>query len=279
MSDATLYYIDINEYYADQFGLDYGGDFVVTGNFFGVPLVINGDEDTTFDEVRSDLAEEFGALEGSFNIVRYGRSLQGRKLSDVVAAGFPSTVDFVVVVRGGGKRGRNGGAVAGTWEEKVSAINESIVTETMLAATPALDVGPLTARVMAEMRRIELDMSSPEGGPELALTNVLMACSGEQLKQMMTACDSSHVETRLKDNARFAFFGTDATISNVRKGCEKLSTIMKLQYQFLLMHVFGDRGNGQMSWDKYKTVLLRAIEHKAREEVMIPARLFAGLQI
>jgi hypothetical protein len=133
---------------------------------------------------------------------------------------------------------------------------------------------------MAEMRQIELDMTNQEGGgPEVAFTNVLVACSSDQLKQMMAACDSTSVETRWKDCSRFAFFDTDTSISNVKKGCDKLASVMKLQFQFLLMHVFGDRGNGQMSWDKFKSVLLRAIEHKAREEVMIPARLFAGLQI
>jgi hypothetical protein len=183
-------------------------------------------------------------------------------------------------LKGGGKRGRSGNAVAGTWEEKVSAINESIMTETMLARTHAFDVGPLTARVMAEMRQIELDMTNPQGGgPELALTNVLMACSADHLKQMMAACDNTNITTRYQDGARFAFFDTDTTVSNVKKGCDKLVSVMRLQYQFLLMHVFGDRGNGQMSWDKYKTVLLRAIEFKAREEAMLPARLFAGLQL
>jgi hypothetical protein len=106
MTDGAINYIDIAEYNIDEFGLDYGGDFVVTGNFFGVPLVINGNEDTTFDEVRADLAEEFGTVQDAFHIVRYGRNMQGKKLSDIVAAGFPATIDFIVVVRGGGKRGR-----------------------------------------------------------------------------------------------------------------------------------------------------------------------------
>jgi hypothetical protein len=149
----------------------------------------------------------------------------------------------------------------------------------MLANTPMLNVGPLTDRVMAEMRRIEMDMTGADGGPEFALTNVLMACSSDQLKQMMAACDSTSLETRWKDCAKHAFLGTDNTIANVKKGCDKLTHIMRLQYQFLLMHVFGDRSTGQMSWDKFKSVLLRAVEHKARDEAMNPARLFAGLQL
>jgi hypothetical protein len=235
--------------------------------------------DTTVEEIICEFEEQFSIAAGRLTMSRYGRFFGDEKTMTELRLEDGAEVTFTMGMPGGGKRGRNGGAVAGTWEDKVSAINESIMTETMLANTPALDVGPLTARVMAEMRRIELDMTNPEGGPELALTNVLMACSGEQLKQMMAACDSTHVESRWKDMAKHAFFGTDTTISNVKKGCDKLSGIMKLQYQFLLMHVFGDRSSGQMSWDKLKAVLLRAVEHKAREEVMIPARLFAGLQL
>jgi hypothetical protein len=107
MKNATLHWVDFNEYFADTFCLDYEGDLVITGNFFGVHLLVKATEETGIDQIRDDLAEEFAMEPTAFQILRYGKNLHGKLARDVGRAGFPTSVDFMVQVLGGmGKRAR-----------------------------------------------------------------------------------------------------------------------------------------------------------------------------
>jgi hypothetical protein len=107
MKNATLHWVDFNDYFAEDFCLDYGGNLVFSGNFLGVPLLVNADEETSFDQIRDDLAEEFAMEPTAFRILRYSRSVQGKLARDVGRADFPTSVDFMVLVLGGGKRARS----------------------------------------------------------------------------------------------------------------------------------------------------------------------------
>jgi hypothetical protein len=107
MKNATLHWVDFNDYFAEDFCLDYGGNLVFSGNFFGVPVLVNAEEETSFDQIRDDLAEEFAMDPAAILILRYGRSVRGKLARDVGRADFPTSVDFMARVLGGmGKRGR-----------------------------------------------------------------------------------------------------------------------------------------------------------------------------